>query len=165
MVSSTPHIRSDETISSVMRDVVIALLPAAIMGIVYFGIRAAILMIISIVSSVGFEALYQKLAKQKVTVTDFSAVITGLLLAMNMPSTAPFWVPVVGAFFAIIIVKQLFGGLGQNFMNPALGARAFLVASYPTAMTGAAFTQTGYGVIGAVDATSSATPLAQIAEG
>ena len=165
MVSSTPHVRSNETISSVMRDVVIALLPAAIMGIVYFGIRAAILIIISIVSSVGFEALYQKLSKQKVTVTDFSAVITGLLLAMNMPSTAPFWVPVVGAFFAIVIVKQIFGGLGQNFMNPALGARAFLVASYPTAMTGAAFGATSYGVIGAVDATSSATPLAQLAEG
>ena len=148
-----------------MRDVVIALLPAAIMGIVYFGARAALLMVISIVSAVGFEALYQKAAKQKVTVTDFSAVITGLLLAMNLPASAPIWVPIVGAFFAIIIVKQLFGGLGQNFMNPALGARAFLVASYPTHTTGAAFGATGYGVIGVLDATSQATPLAQIKEG
>ncbi len=165
MVSSTPHVRSKDTISSVMRDVVIALLPAAIMGIVYFGLKAALIMIVSVVSAVGFEALYQKATKQKVTVTDFSAVITGLLLAMNLPSTAPLWVPIVGAFFAIIIVKQLFGGLGQNFMNPALGARAFLVASYPTFTTGAAFGATGYGVVGVMDATTQATPLAQIKEG
>lgn len=165
MVSSTPHIRSNETISSVMRDVVIALLPAAVMGVVFFGVRAAILMVISVVSAVAFEALYQKAAKKKVTVTDFSAVITGLLLAMNLPASAPFWIPVVGAFFAIVIVKQLFGGLGQNFMNPALGARAFLVASYPTAMTGAAFKETSYGVIGIADAVSQATPLTQIKAG
>ena len=165
MVSSTPHIRSKDSISSVMRDVVIALIPAAIMGVVYFGARAAAIIAISIISSVVFEALYQKAAKQPVTVSDFSAVITGLLLAMNLPSTAPFWVPVVGAFFAIIIVKQLFGGLGQNFMNPALGARAFLVASYPAHTTGAAFGATSYGVIGALDATTQATPLAQIKEG
>ncbi len=165
MVSSTPHIRSKETISTVMLDVVIALIPAAVMGVVYFGMRALALMVISVVSAVVFEALYQKLTGKKVTVTDFSAVITGLLLAMNLPSTAPFWVPVVGAFFAIIIVKQLFGGLGQNFMNPALGARAFLVASYPTYMTGAAFVPTSSGVIGALDATTTATPLSQLSEG
>ncbi len=168
MVSSTPHIRSKDSISSVMRDVVIALIPAAVMGIVYFGARAAAIIAISIVSSVLFEALYQKAAKQPVTVSDFSAVITGLLLAMNLPSTAPFWVPVVGAFFAIIIVKQLFGGLGQNFMNPALGARAFLVASYPTATTGAAFGATtwgNYGIENVTDAVTQATPLAQIKAG
>lgn len=165
MVSSTPHIRSKETISSVMRDVVIALIPAAVMGIVYFGLRAAAIILISIVSAVAFEALYQKATKKKVTVTDFSAVITGLLLAMNLPASAQLWVPVVGAFFAIVIVKQLFGGLGQNFMNPALGARAFLVASYPTQTTGSAFGQTNYGVIGIADAVTSATPLAQIKAG
>ena len=167
MVSSTPHIRSNETISSVMRDVVIALIPAAVMGVVYFGLYAALMIVVSIVSAVAFEALYQTIAKKKVTVNDFSAVITGLLLAMNLPvikSPIDLWVPVVGAFFAIVIVKQLFGGLGQNFMNPALGARAFLVASYPTYTTGAAFTNTTSGVIGiaSLDATSAATPLAQI---
>lgn len=165
LVSSTPHIRSNDTIQSVMRDVVIALLPATIMGIILFGVKAAILIITSVVSCVFFEALFQKLAKKPITVSDLSAVITGLLLAMNMPSTAPIWVPIVGSFFAIILVKQLFGGLGQNFMNPALGARAFLLASYPTAMSGSAFGATNYGSIGVVDATSSATPLSQIAEG
>lgn len=165
LVSSTPHIRSNETIQSVMRDVVIALLPAAIMGVILFGIKAAILIITSVISCMFFEALYQKLAKKPVTISDFSAVITGLLLAMNIPASAPIWVPIVGSFFAIVIVKQLFGGLGQNFMNPALGARAFLLASYPTAMSGTAFNATGFGNIGVIDATSSATPLAQIAEG
>lgn len=165
LVSSTPHIRSNETIQSVMRDVVIALLPAAIMGVILFGIKAAILIITSVISCMFFEALYQKLAKKPVTISDFSAVITGLLLAMNIPASAPIWVPIVGSFFAIVIVKQLFGGLGQNFMNPALGARAFLLASYPTAMSGTAFNATGFGSIGVIDATSSATPLAQIAEG
>ena len=165
MVSSTPHIRSNDTISSVMRDVVIALIPAAVMGVVYFGVNAALIIIISIISSVAFEALYQKAAKKKITVTDFSAIITGLLLAMNLPSSAPLWVPVVGAFFAIVIVKQLFGGLGQNFMNPALGARAFLVASYPTHTTGSAFGETNFGVIGIADAVTSATPMAQLKAG
>lgn len=167
MVSSTPHIRSNETIQSVMRDVVIALLPAAIMGIVLFGLKAAILIITSVVSCVIFEALFQKLAKKPVTITDFSAVITGLLLAMNMPASAAnhIYVPIVGAFVAIVIVKQCFGGLGQNFMNPALAARAFLLASYPTTMSGSAFEATNYGVLGIVDATSAATPLSQISEG
>ncbi len=165
LVSSTPHIRSNETIQSVMRDVVIALMPAVIMGIVIFGYKAAILMVTSVISCLVFEALYQKLAKKPITITDFSAVITGLLLAMNMPSSAPVWLPIVGAFFAIVIVKQLFGGLGQNFMNPALGARAFLLASYPTKISGSAFTATNFGNIGIVDAVSSATPLSQIAEG
>lgn len=165
LVSSTPHIRSDETIQSIMRDVVIALLPAAIMGIILFGVRAAVLIITSVISCMFFEALFQKLAKKPITIKDFSAVITGLLLAMNIPASAPVWMPVVGAFVAIIIIKQLFGGLGQNFMNPALGARAFLLASYPTGMSGTAFTATNYGNVGIIDATSSATPLAQISEG
>lgn len=165
IVSSTPHIRSKETVSSVMRDVVIALAPAAIMGIVFFGLSAALVIIVSIVSAVVFEALFQKIAKKPVTIKDFSAVITGLLLALNLPSTVPLWVPVVGAFFAIVIAKQLFGGLGQNFINPALAGRAFLVASYPTYTTGAAFGATNFANVGIVDAVSAATPLTQIKAG
>jgi electron transport complex protein RnfD len=160
IVSSTPHIRSKETVSSVMRDVIIALLPAAIMGIIFFGINAALLIIVSIVSAVVFEALFQKIAKKPVTVTDCSAVITGLLLAMNLPSTAPLWIPVVGAFVAIVLAKQVFGGLGQNFINPALAGRAFLVASYPTYMTGSAFVPTRFAQN--IDAATYATPLANI---
>lgn len=163
IVSSTPHIRSKETVSSVMRDVVIALAPAAIMGIVFFGLNAALIILISIISSIAFEALFQIISKKPVTVKDFSAVITGLLLAMNMPSTAPLWMPVVGAFFAIIIVKQLFGGLGQNFINPALAGRAFLLASYPAQMSGNAFVPTNF--MQGVDATTYATPLADIKAG
>lgn len=162
LVSSTPHIRSNESISSIMRDVLIALAPAAIMGIFFFGFQAALVIILSIASCVFFEGLFQVIMKKPVTISDLSAVVTGLLLAMNLPSTSPFWMPIVGGFFAIIIAKQLFGGLGQNFINPALAARAFLLASYPTKMTD--FVATRYNVIGGVDAVTSATPLAQIAE-
>lgn len=162
IVSSTPHIRSKETVSSVMRDVVIALTPAAVMGIIFFGLNAALIILISIISSIAFEALFQIIAKKPVTIKDFSAVITGLLLAMNMPSTAPLWMPVVGAFFAIIIVKQLFGGLGQNFINPALAGRAFLLASYPAQMSGNAFVPTNFMQLEGVEATTYATPLAEI---
>lgn len=161
MVSSTPHIRSNVTVSSIMRDVLIALAPAAIMGIIFFGIQAALIIIISIASCILFEGLFQVIAKKPITIGDLSAVVTGLLLAMNLPSTSPFWMPIVGSFFAIVIAKQLFGGLGQNFINPALAARAFLLASYPTKMTD--FVATTQNSIG-IDGISSATPLAQIAE-
>ena len=173
IVSSTPHIRSGNSTNTIMRDVIIALSPAAIMGILAFGLKALLLICVSIASCILFEAGFQKFTKQKVTVHDLSAVVTGLLLAMNLPVEAPIWVPIVGGFFAIVIAKQLFGGLGQNFINPALAARAFLVASYPTSMTGSAFTapvwltdfttwiSNGFTT---VDATSYATPLAQIKE-
>lgn len=173
IVSSTPHIRSGNSTNTIMRDVIIALSPAAIMGILAFGLKALLLICVSIASCILFEAGFQKFTKQKVTVQDLSAVVTGLLLAMNLPVEAPIWVPIVGGFFAIVIAKQLFGGLGQNFINPALAARAFLVASYPTSMTGSAFTapvwltdfttwiSNGFTT---VDATSYATPLAQIKE-
>ena len=112
IVSGTPHVRSKESIQSIMRDVVIALIPASVMGIYYFGIKALMLIAISIVSSVVFEWGYEKILKKPVTVSDFSAVLTGLLLALNLPVTASWWVPVVGSFVAIILGKQFYGGLG-----------------------------------------------------
>ncbi|WP_058485506.1 RnfABCDGE type electron transport complex subunit D [Defluviitalea phaphyphila] len=153
-VSSSPHIHSKESIQSIMRDVFIALLPAALAGIWFFKFQALIVIILSITSCVGAEALWQKLTKQKITINDFSAAVTGLLLAMNLPPSVPFWIPIVGGAFAIIIAKQVFGGLGQNFINPALAARAFLLASWPVEMT----TWT-------IDGVSGATPLGILKEG
>ena len=161
IVSGTPHVRSKESIQSIMRDVVIALIPASVMGIYYFGIKALMLIAISIVSSVVFEWGYEKILNKPVTVSDFSAVLTGLLLALNLPVTASWWVPVVGSFVAIILGKQFYGGLGQNFINPALIGRAFLVAAYPTQTTGGAFAA-GRMV---VDASTYATPLAELKAG
>ena len=139
IVSGTPHVRSKESIQSIMRDVIIALVPASVMGIYYFGLKALLLIAVSIVSSVFFEWGYEKILKKPITVTDLSAVLTGLLLALNLPASASWWVPVVGAFVAIVLGKQFYGGLGQNFINPALIGRAFLVAAYPTQTTGSAF--------------------------
>lgn len=161
VVSGTPHVRSKESIQSIMRDVIIALVPATAAGIYYFGISALILIIAAIVSSVVFEALCQKIMKKPVTVSDLSAVVTGLLLAMNLPAAAPIWVAVVGSAFAIIFGKQLFGGLGQNFINPALAGRAFLLASYPTEMT----TWSVPNGLEVADAATYATPLAQLKAG
>ena len=161
VVSGTPHVRSKESIQSIMRDVIIALVPATAAGIYYFGISALILIIAAIASSVIFEALCQKIMKKPVTVSDLSAVVTGLLLAMNLPAAAPVWVAVVGSAFAIIFGKQLFGGLGQNFINPALAGRAFLLASYPTEMT----TWSVPNGLQVADAATYATPLAQLKAG
>jgi len=158
VVSSSPHIRSNETVQSVMRDVLIALLPATIFGVITFGTNALILIVLAIVTAVLTEAFIQKyMRKQPVTIKDLSAVVTGLLLALNIPASAPFWLPVVGSIFAIAIVKQAFGGIGHNFMNPALAARAMLMASWPVEMT--AWISPG------ADAVSTATPLGMIAEG
>ncbi|WP_394266337.1 RnfABCDGE type electron transport complex subunit D [Anaerotignum sp.] len=161
VVSGTPHVRSKESIQSIMRDVIIALIPATAAGIFFFGIPALILIAVSIVACVFFEWLYQKLLKKPVTISDLSAVVTGLLLAMNLPASAPVWVPIVGAAFAIIFAKQLFGGLGQNFINPALAGRAFLLASYPTEMT----TWTAPVGFSGADAVAVATPLATLKTG
>ena len=160
-VSSTPHVRSHETINGIMRDVFIALVPATVVGIINSGAympRALILTIISIAACIFFEFMWQKLRHEKITVNDMSAAVTGLLLAMNMPAAAPYWMPIVGSGFAILICKQLFGGLGQNFINPALAGRAFLLASYPTLMTNWAGSKF-------LDTVSQATPLAQLKEG
>ena len=160
VVSGTPHVRSKESIQSIMRDVIIALVPATAAGIYYFGLRALILIVAAIISAVFFEWLYEKITKKPVTINDLSAVVTGLLLAMNLPASAPVWVAIVGSAFAIIFAKQLFGGLGQNFINPALAGRAFLLASYPTEMT-TWVVPNGL----AADAATSATPLAQLKNG
>ncbi len=166
LVSSTPHIRSKETVSSVMLDVIIALVPAAVAGVVFFGITAAIEIVMAVVSAVIWETLYNKIAKKKNTIKDLSAVVTGLLLAMNLPALslsehpiAVFVVPCIGTLFAIVVAKNLFGGLGQNFINPALAGRAFLLASYPTLMSGSAFKPTNFLN---VDATTYATPLSSM---
>ena len=133
-VSSNPHIRSKVTTSSIMFAVVIALLPAAGFGIYNFGLDALILILVTVATTVLTELIYEKLMHKKVTIGDFSAVVTGLLLALNLPASAPWWIGVVGGVFAILVVKMLFGGLGQNFMNPALGARCFLLISYTSIM-------------------------------
>ena len=161
VVSGTPHVRSKESIQSIMRDVIFALVPATAMGIYYFGLKALILIVAAIVSAIFFEWLYEKITKKPVTISDLSAVVTGLLLAMNLPASAPIWVPIVGSAFAIIFAKQLFGGLGQNFINPALAGRAFLLASYPTEMT----TWTAPTGFSGADAVAVATPLSQLKAG
>ncbi|MBR1865118.1 MAG: RnfABCDGE type electron transport complex subunit D [Lachnospiraceae bacterium] len=153
-ISSSPHIRDKESTGSIMRQVMVALLPAAFFGIYNFGMRALLITLLTIVCSIGWEAGYQKLLGRRITLRDGSAALTGLLLAMNLPPDVPFWLPVIGSFFAIIVVKQLFGGLGQNFMNPALGARCFLLISFTGHMTSFSY-----------DAVTTATPLAELKTG
>ncbi len=147
-VSASPHVRSSATTSDIMFDVVIALVPATAFGLYIFGWYAALLVAVCIGSCVGFEALYQKCMGKKVTVSDFSAVVTGLLLALNLPPKLPIWMAILGSAFAIIVVKQLFGGLGQNFMNPALAARCFLLLAFSRYMTAFVY-----------DGVATATPL------
>ena len=128
-VSSSPHVRSKVDTSSIMLTVIIALLPATLFGIYNFGPHALLLILVTIATCVVTEAVYEKIVHKKLTVKDYSAVVTGLLLALNLPPKAPWWIAVIGGVFAILVVKQLFGGLGQNFMNPALAARCFLLIS------------------------------------
>ena len=156
IVSSSPHILDDDTTQRIMLDVVIALLPATIAAVYYFKTNAAILILLSVLTAVITEAGIQKWMGRPVTINDFSAVVTGLLLALNIPASAAWWMPVVGSFFAIAIVKQIFGGVGHNFMNPALAARIFLMLSWTDRMTD--------WVAPGVDALSTATPLGVIKE-
>ena len=153
-VSSNPHIRSKVTTSSIMFCVIIALLPAAGFGVFKFGLNALLLIFVTVASACLFEFAFDLIVKKPNTVGDFSAVVTGLLLALNLPASAPWWIGVVGSFFAIVVVKMLFGGLGQNFMNPALGARCFLLISFASIMTNFQ-----------VDGVSQATPLALLKAG
>jgi len=134
-VSLAPYLRSKSTTQKMMLDVIIAMLPALAASIYFFGMNALMLTVVSVISCVVAEVFMQKLFKKKVTVSDLSAVITGILLAFNLPASAPWWMPVFGGFFAICIVKQIFGGIGSNFMNPALAARAAIMASWPGLIT------------------------------
>ena len=134
-VSSNPHIRSQVTTGNIMLAVIIALLPATGFGIYQFGMNAFVLILVTVASCVGTEYFFGKCIKKKSTIADLSAVVTGLLLALNLPPNAPWWIGVIGGIFAILVVKMLFGGLGQNFMNPALGARCFLLISFTSIMT------------------------------
>ena len=153
-MSSSPHIRSKDTTSSIMMWVTIALLPASAFGVWNFGLSALIMLISTTAASVLTEYIYEKLMHKKITIGDWSAVVTGLLLGLNMPASDPWWMGVIGGIFAILIVKQLFGGLGQNFMNPALGARCFLLISFTSQMTTFVY-----------DGVSGPTPLAQLKAG
>ena len=164
VISPAPHIRTADTTRSLMIDVVIALLPAYLWGVYVFGLRALTLGIVSVASCVLFEALFQLILRRPVTIGDGSAVVTGLLLAMNLPATVPIWLPIVGAFFAIVIVKQLFGGIGKNIMNPAMAARVFLF-SWPEEM--GTFAEYGLRLsgVGTADITAGATPLVSLKAG
>ncbi len=164
IISPAPHIRTTDTTRSVMIDVVIALLPAFLWGTYVFGVRALMIAVVSVASSVLFEALIQLALHRPVTIGDFSAVVTGLLLAMNLPSSVPIWMPVVGAFFAIVVVKQVFGGIGKNIVNPALAARVFLFA-WPTEMGTFPAFGTKLTTISSADIVASATPLASLKAG
>ena len=153
-VSSSPHVRHKDTTSKVMLYVVIALLPASIFGILNFGVHALVLILVTIASCLASEWVFEKIIHKKNTLGDMSAVVTGLLLALNLPPTLPWWEAVIGGVFAIVIVKMMFGGLGQNFMNPALGARCFLLIAFAADMT--RFTY---------DDVTGATPLALLRSG
>lgn len=160
-VSSSPHVRSSETTTGIMRDVIIALCPAAIAAIVVFGLRALAVMLVSVASCVLAEYLSRKAMHKENTIGDLSAIVTGLLLAFNLPSNIPFWIVVLGAVVAIVVVKQMFGGIGQNFLNPALAARVILMTSFPGRMAAASFV--GLNKVGwNVDGVTSATPLGLI---
>ena len=153
-VSSNPHIRAKDSTSNIMLYVVLSLLPATAFGVYNFGLHALLLVCITVATTVLAEYVYDKCMKKKISIGDYSAVVTGLLLALNLPPKAPLWIGVIGGLFAIIVVKMLFGGLGQNFMNPALGARCFLLISFTSIMTNFD-----------CDAYTGATPLAVIKSG
>ena len=152
-VSAAPHIFAKDTTAVLMLDVVAALMPTVLAGIWLFGWSAARVTLICVASCVGFEFLWEVIFKKPITINDLSAVVTGIILAMNMPSTAPWWMLIVGSAVAILLVKQLFGGIGDNFVNPAISARAVLLASWPALMSGAAY-------VTPFDAISGATPIA-----
>ncbi len=155
LVSQAPHLRTNKTVNQIMLDVIIALTPALIGSIYFYGMNALKLILVTVISCVVFEAGAQKVFKKPIRIKDLSAVVTGILLAFNLPANAPWWIAVFGAAFAIIIVKEFFGGLGSNFMNPALAARAALVASWPAIMS----------TYINPDGITSATPLALLKTG
>ena len=160
IASSSPHIRSNEDTRSIMLDVIIALLPALAWSVYCFGWKALLLTAVSVVSCVFFEWAYRKAMKKSCMVGDLSAVVTGILLSFVCPVDLPWWVIIIGAFFSIVVVKQLYGGIGCNFLNPALAGRAFLLASYATAMTTWTLPTSKVDTV-----VSTATPLAIMKEG
>jgi electron transport complex protein RnfD len=173
IVTTSPHIRSADNVSRVMLDVLIALAPATIIGVYFFGFRSAVVLATAVLVAMGAEAAAQKIFKWEITTGDYSAAVTGLLLGLNLPPGVPLWIAAIGSAFAILIVKLAFGGLGKNIFNPALGARVALLAAWPVAMTkgwlkpgwwqGGDFTFWTFNVADkfgvAVDVISSATPL------
>ena len=134
-ISTGPHLRAKDDTQRLMLDVLIALVPAAAASIYFYGIKAVLIILISVAAAVLSEFLWQKLGHKPIRVADLSAAVTGLLLALNLPANVPLWIPLIGSAFAIIVVKQLFGGIGHNFLNPALAARAVLLTSWPSHMT------------------------------
>ena len=176
-VSASPHTRSRTTTATIMQDVIIALIPATIYGIFNFGIKAFLIILTSVVACVMTEYIYEKAMKKPLTTGDYSAVVTGLLLALNLSPNVPLWIPVIGSVFAILVVKMLYGGIGQNFMNPALAARCFLLISFAGRMNNFAVEQVqvsgsvpkifqylNKGIV-AVDGVTGATPLASLRAG
>lgn len=153
-VSVSPHIRDKSSTTKIMADVCIALVPTLAFGVWHFGFNALVVIISAVASCVLSEVVFELIAKKPITVFDLSAVVTGLIIALNMPPSVAWWIPAIGGVFAIIVIKMLFGGIGQNIMNPALGARCFLLISFASRMTDFA-----------VDGVSSATPLAALKAG
>ena len=159
VMTSSPHLRDHSSTQRIMQEVCLALLPAGIAGVIIFGWSALMLICVSVATCVLSEFVWEKLTKQTVTIGDWSAVVTGLLLAYNLPANAPWWLAVVGGVIAIVLVKQMFGGIGSNFMNPALTARAILFVSWSALMS--SYPQSNF----VVDATTSATPLGLLSKG
>ncbi len=161
-VSSSPHIRVEDNVRQIMLDVIIALMPALAISVFVFGWRSLIITATSALGCVFFEWFYRVLLRKPSSVSDFSAVVTGILLAFCLPVTTPIWVVLIGDFFAITIVKQLYGGIGKNFMNPALASRAFLLASFPAIMTTWTKIRTTLPLFATPDAVTAATPMAAL---
>ncbi len=156
-VSSSPHLRDNASTRRIMLDVIIALIPASVAGVWFYGLRALLVILVTVAAAVASEYLMRLGLKREQTISDLSAVVTGLLLALNLPPTIPFWIAIVGSVIAVALIKQLFGGLGQNFMNPALGARVMLVVAWAGRMT--------TWIDPVTDAVTSATPLGMLKEG
>lgn len=154
-LSPAPHVHAHQSTRALMRNVLIALIPCAVAAVGFFGFNALVVLAVSTLSAMAAEYLWQAATRQKIRVGDLSAAVTGLILGLNLPATAPWWMAAVGSAFAVVIVKGLFGGLGDNFLNPALAARALLLASWPQYMT-RWYAPTG---LAAVDAVTAATPL------
>ncbi len=166
-VASSPHLGTADSTPGIMLDVIIALIPALVSAVWFFGPRALVLTLVTVCATVGSEWLYRKLMKQPTTIGDLSAAVTGVLLAMCLPASTPYWVAAIGGVFAIVIVKQLFGGLGKNFINPALGGRVFLFASLPSFISRYAAPGRDFwtSVWSSADVVSEATPMAALHTG